>query len=612
MGACGTARFFVLEKDELKYYLIGDDKKTEEDVKLYAEISTYLDRLKESGVLEFAYAGFGNYAYKAPKIIFTRDDDNGTFVYQKTDKTYEIPASCKGVYEHVVAVFAKRDVPIETLEDYYEKSQFKFTSNEAYFFEQYLLQIKRTDAGQGWIDMTPFDYYNAVQCLQHLSGEKYILSNYNVAEASRALFKYRLLYITEKYGWNKLDKIFAQLVTEKATDLFWRIDKVLGVKVEEIYAQLETIKPSAKTLETLDTNQLEKLFNRPALVEFSKAVHAKIIKDIASRPGNTFNPDGKAIAYYLANYLLNEDKLSYSDILPAVAHIVEEMPDDDINQTHTDQLFWLCGAILDHAWRYLEEDDKVQKKYRDMMYELYWPRVGSLWPVLNRNKFDFKRESAAKIFDDSLAFAMSLNDIDERNIEVKKFLELHAEQVNYKAGVLGRRAFVYTMKGMNSEQEFEKILTTVEPNDYAEYLSYPSTIRDAEILLNELFRTDSEARITGYARMAVFESILMTPNTIGVGEYILERIDKEFDNFTTIVSTEVLNMKVDPLEALTGLFIAISKGITEENEFPAFKSIKTKLLGLGCDAETLNNSEKYARKHRRTILFQRSDLQKLF
>jgi hypothetical protein len=60
------------------------------------------------------------------------------------------------------------------------------------------------------------------------------------------------------------------------------------------------------------------------------------------------------------------------------------------------------------------------------------------------------------------------------------------------------------------------------------------------------------------------------------------------------------------------MFIAMSKGITEENEFPPLKSIKQKLLNVGCDAEILQNSEKYARHHRRTILFQRSALQKHF
>ena len=74
----------------------------------------------------------------------------------------------------------------------------------------------------------------------------------------------------------------------------------------------------------------------------------------------------------------------------------------------------------------------------------------------------------------------------------------------------------------------------------------------------------------------------------------------------------MIRLGVEPEPALTDLFVAMSKGVTEENEFPALKSIKEKLLKLGCDALTLTNAEKYARRHRRTILFQRSALQKFF
>ena len=612
MGASGTARIFTLEKGELKYYLIDDIFNNQENSKVYSEVSVYLDKLKDAEVLEFVYAGFGNYAYKAPFIRFSRDDDNAIFVYKTKTKTYKIPASCKGVYEHVVALFAEREMPIEILADYFENNQFKLSSGAAYFFEQYIFQIRRTDAGQGWIDLTAMDYYKAVKHLQHLSGEDYILNENDLAETMRAIFKYRLNYIVNKLGWNKLDKIVAQMVQANETDLFERIEKVLGEKVLDIYSQLEVVKSDRTSLNTSDVDSIDKLFNRPVLVEFSKVAHTKIIKDIMERSGNSFNPDAQAVAYYLANYILNEDTLSYSDILPAVVHIAETIPNDDFNQTHTDELFWFCGDIIDRAWRYLEENDKVQKKYRDIIYELYWPRVGSLWPVIHRDEFEFKRESASKFFEDSLGFVMSLNDIDERNIEVREFLKAHAEHIGYNAGPLGRRAFCYANKGLNSEQEFERILTTINPQDYCRFLTYPSEMRDAELLMDELFRTDEKARITGYARMSTLEALVITPNTIGVGEYILNYINRHFEQFVDIVSHEVKAIEMKSLEVLADLFVAMSKGISEENEFPPFKSIKEKMLKLGCDEKKLDDAEKYARKHRRTILFQRSALQKFF
>ena len=615
MGACGTARIFTLEDEKLEFYLIDDIFNNKDNLKIYGETIEYLKNLEKNGALILEYAGYGNYAYKtsAPQVKFSRDDDHATFIYKDTKKdTYKIPASCMGVYDHVVAKFAEREVSIELLEDYFNQNQFKLSSDEAYFYEQYCRQIRRNDAGERWIDITALDYYKAVQCLRHLSGEDYILNNQDLTDGARALSKYRLKYISEKLGWNKLDKIFAQMVHKKTIDLSQRIKKSLGESVEEIYSILRTVVPNHATTRVFEPESLEKLFDQPVLVEFSKAEHTKIIKEILEKSANSFNPDGKVVAFYLANYLLNEDKLPFSDILPAVVRIVEVMPNDDFNHTHTDELFWLSGEILDRAWRYLEENEKTQEKYRDMMYAIYWPRVGSLWPVLHRDEIEFKHESASKIFDDALSFVMSLDDITERNQEIKSFLDANARHIGYKAGSLGRRAFVYTLRGLSAKQEFETILKTIEPQDYCSYLSYPSGIKEAELLLDELFRTDTGARINGVPRLATFESLLITPNTIGVGEYILGYIDEHFDEFAQIVSTEALNLGTEPIGALTDMFIAMSKGITEENEFPALKNIKMKLLELGCDNEKLTNAEKYARHHRRTVLFQRSALQKLF
>lgn len=613
MGACGTARIFTIEDGKLKFYLIDGVFGNQANEEIYAAVSTYLNKLVADGTLEYLYAGYGNHAYKPLKAKFSRDDDHSTFIYTKSGATYQIPASCQGVYEHTVGEFATREVSIEALEDYLRVTNPYFSEDEASFYKEYLAKIKRTDSGQGWFDFTALDYLNAIKYLRHLSGKDYLLNWEDVLDSRDALNKYRLKYVVDRLGQNQLDAIFAKLVKTKSAKLFPTIEKSLGEKVDDIYGALEVIKPDHIAAKDLTPDKLEQLFSRPVLIDFSKSAHAAIIKDIIDRPGNSFNPDAKPIAYYLANYLLNEDKLPYSDILPAVVHIVSVMPDDDFNHTHTDELFWLCGEIIDRAWRYLKEDKDIQEKYRDLIYEIYWPRVGSLWPVLNRDRFEFKYSSAEKIFDDSLSFVMSLDDITERNAEIKSFFTQNARHIGYKAGPLGRRAFCYSLRGLSSEQEFSKILNTIEPDDYYSYLTYPDTIKDAEILLHELFRTDDGARITGTPRLACLESLVITPNTMGVGEYILNCLDQHFGDLVTVLSTEAFNLGYSNATGIfTDLFIAMSKGITEENEFPPFKSLKEKFLSLGCDAEKLANAATYARHHRRAILFQRSTLQKLF
>lgn len=613
MGVPGTARIFTLESGKLISYLIEGANKNRDNERIYVATRIFLDELVKEGTLSYEYAGVGNHAYKAAKITFTRDDDHASFVYTKAGKAHRIPASTLGAYEHVVAKFAAREVSIEKLEDYLEKSWKSFSDDEYCFYKKYLEQIKRTDSGQSWFDFTVIDYYQAVLYLRHISGEDYLLNWEDIDNSQNALNKYRLKYVVDKIGWNKLDAIFVKLVKTKSTKLFNEIQKTLGKSVYSIYDKLETIKSDRTSLECIEPNNLENLFNRPVLVDFTKAAHKAILKDILERRGNSFNPDARSIALYFANYLLNEDKLPFPDVLPAVVHTIGVMPDDDFNHTHTDDLFFMCGEIIDHAWRYLEEDDAKQKEFRDLVYGIYWPRVDGLWPIVYRNKIEFKRESAGKIFDDAVSFVMSLNDIDKRNKEIKDFLDKNAEQINYKAGALGRRAFVYSLKGLNSEQEFERILEKIEPQDYHSYFTYPGSIKDAKLLLTELFRVDDDARITGANRLATFESLVITPNTMNVGKYILGYIDEHFDEFVQIVSEDVKeSTRLDPLIVVTDFYVAMSKGVTEENEFPALKSIRTKMIELGCNPVRLTAALDYARKHRRTILFQRSALQKLF
>ena len=612
MGACGTARIYTIEKGELKFYLVDSIDEHTENESIWSKTYEYLRSLQLNKTLMYVYAGFGNHAYKAPGAEFSRDDDNSTFIYKHGDKAYKIAASVPGVYDQIAATMAERDVPIETLEHYRNANPDKFSSAEWHFLGEYLKQLKRADAGESWFDFTAVEYMNAVAFIQHATGVNYILNVNERADTETALQKYRLKYVVDKIGWNKLNNIVNQLAIKNVTKLFESISKAISEDITKVYATLETIKSDHTSLEVTNPDNLEKLFSQPVLVEFSKSAHVAIIKDIVGRPGSSFNPDAKSVAYYLANYILNEDKLSYAEVLPAVVHIIETMPTDDFNHTHTDELFWLCGEIIDRAWRYLEEDDETQKKYRDLIYSIYWPRVGSLWPVLHYNEFEFKHKTTEKIFFDSLSFVTCLDDIADRNAEIKRFLDTNAEHIGYNAGALGRRCFVYTLRGLKPKQEFEKILEVIEPKDYCSFLTYPNGKEEVKLLMDELFRTDEDARITGESRLAVFEAIVITPNAMGIGEYMLGYIDERFDEYAEIIMSEAKILGAEPLEVLTEMFVAMSKGITEENEFAPLKSIRAKMLKMGCNRAMLDAAEKYARHHRRTILFQRSALKKLF
>lgn len=618
MGACGTARIFATDsRGSMTFYLTGDTYKNKEDAKCLYEAINYLFKLKEEKQLVHAYGGFGNSAFKNPEANFTRDEDKCGFIYEYKGEKYFIPASANGVYHRIVSEFAPRKVPIKKLEKYLKDYEPRGAEKgeEADFLDVYIEQSKRNDSGAGWLDFSPLDYYNAVRYIRHKKEQTFILNWVDEADCRRALQKYRLRYIVDKIGWNALNGIIDELVEKGQFNIFERVSIVAGEKVEKIYSEVDTVQADgvARIIDHTRSNTTafyhelaDKIFLHPRIISFTKEERAKIHSSLMEC---SLNPNGRGIGLYLANYILSEDKLSYVEILPVVARIIRDLPVNDFNHEHIDDLFWLCGGIIDSCWRYIPEDEAIQKQFRDFIYNLYWPRVGSLWPILHRNEFSFNENAANKIFDDAASFIASLNDIDERNPEIKNYLEENANDTAYYEGPLGRRAFSYCLKKLKPEEQFETILKEVNELDYHEWLSYPSTVVEAELLLKELFRTDEKAHFKN-SRLSVLESLIINPNTKGVGEYILNYIVEHCDSLEKILETAGYDEE-RTISTLVDLFVAACMGVTENEELAPIGKWKEKLASKYGHKTRLERAEKFAKKRQKTVAFQRKELAKL-
>ena len=608
MGACGSARIFALEGEKMNFYLTGDTYNNKTDEKYLNEAIDYLVKLRKADALDYAYGGFGNSAFKKRGAKFGRDDDKCRFIYQGAT----IPASTCGVYHHIAATFAPREVSAEELEKHYEENRPGMASAETDFYEAYVEQVKRADAGSAWFDFSPVEYYNAIKRIKHETGVEVILNWGERIECRAALQKYRLQYVVDKIGWNKLDGVFSDLVKDGAFDVFARISEALGEKIEEIYSELKTIELKDSKLAKMIkdgasvhiySHHFGELFSAPVLIDFTPDEHKKICDDILKLSGGSLRAG--AYGFYFANYVLNEDRFSYAEVLPAVAHIVKELPFDDFNHTHNEELFYFCGEIIDNCWRYASEDENMQKCFRNFVYGLYWPRVESLWPIVHRDEIEFRDPAGGKMFDDAASFVLSLNDIDERNTEVKKYLEkaVQAGDIDY-ANPLGRRAFCYSLKRFKKpEEEFEAIMSGIRPDDWYSFLAYPETVEEAEILLAEIFNDKKDARMTGYTRISVLEALVITANAAGVGKYILSYIHENFDKLAKIIAAIEESEK-----ALEDLFIAASRGISEEDELEPLAQVKGDLVKYGCEKERLEKAEEYAKKRQKTVAFQRAKL----
>ena len=97
-------------------------------------------------------------------------------------------------------------------------------------------------------------------------------------------------------------------------------------------------------------------------------------------------------------------------------------------------------------------------------------------------------------------------------------------------------------------------MATCGPDDARFYLHYPENIEEADFLLKELFKT-KENKFTGLSSLATLEDLIITPNTIGVGEYILNYLDKHFDDLVALVKTDIGD-QYDFISTMKDYFIA--------------------------------------------------------
>ncbi|MBQ3348597.1 hypothetical protein IJG90_03725 [Candidatus Saccharibacteria bacterium] len=651
MGEAGTARLYYLDGNTIHFYLVNlSDASTEEDIHAYADAYTFLHDLESNKILKYAAGGFGNHAWKHRDLTFLRDDDNHSFIYQKGKTAHSLTTSVPGVYFHVVADFAKRPADLKALTKFRKKVARHATPSEIAFYDAYLEQIERNDNGIPYFDLTVDDYWSAIIYLRYLNLEEFNLSEDLLTTGLKALQKYRLKYLISHFGWRVLDQFIAELAEAKLTDIFFEINKFINnldakkhdenyvaFNINNLLCDIQYLSSNWTSLEPADSQCITHLFEYPVIIKFTDAAHADILHSISKMDGPALRTNAEAISYYIANFIFNEDTLSYADLLPICTHIIEDLPNNDPNHTKPEYLFWLASDVVDRVWRYISESKVAQKKCRDLVYDLFAPRVGGLWPIAHYNDFHFNDTSADVIFRESVDFLMSLSDLTDRNEQLKDYLALYRNGFTYPIESVARRAFFETLKDIeSSEGKFEKILEVRAPQEYASYLAHPDTVKEATRVLEELFRTDDGARITGMHRIATFEKLLLNGNSIGVSVAILNYLVSNFDAFSAIITKDCEVCKLDPLDVITSLYTAAACGATEENELPPLKALTKKiskyvtklqieqtmhagsLKGKDIRTSTIDVDSiteaalRYARKHRRTILFQRSALQKFF
>ena len=614
MGEPGTGKLYTLVNGKLSLYTLklGNSKKNSND-ELFDKLFDVLMSLTKDGILIYENAGYGNFAWRKAGAIFKRGDEDNCFTYKDGDKTFKLESSNSGVYQSASYRFADRGLDYLTVKEYLRKNGRKIKSNdELALVNMYIETIRAADAGLKVHEFTVDDYWIAINYLRWKNYEDFNISESDRIAGIEDVARYRLLFIVNQIGWRKVDEIFLNIVKHNITDIIKEFDKYLFEPIENFFSH------TGFTDVTLDDpfgdgpNSILSYCKYPLFLNIPPKVQLDIIERITEMSPADLEKNAVSIEYYFANFALGEQRIPYTIILPAALHVVKTMPSSGNPEKHLDFLFWLACEIINKAWKYLEEKEEAQAKFRDTLFKAFWPRFGSIWPIRNFGKFKFNSETEQNIYNEALGWLMSLKDIDTRNPEIRDYLTdvIKDEHLVTGSKFVTRRAIAVALREYSPEEKFKKILNIYKPEAYPEALSYPENIDEAKCLLEELFNPNG--RIAKLNRIRMFEQLLINPNSIGVGEYILNYISDNFDKFVEIMAIDSANEKLDSKEVITSIITAIAKGISEENELAPFKAISKKALDIGIDGKTLENAANYARKNRKDILFQRSALQKIF
>lgn len=559
MGDPGSARLYTLTRDgELKYYYASLYHDDPEETAGYEALYEKLNEWENLGAFEHLYAGFGNDAYKASDLDFSRDDDNCTFLYYSADfdRNYKLPASCQGVYDHIAHDFARRKFNLEHLKSFVDHSR---PAAERAFLKNYLKHCEDHDRGQSWLEFTIEGFQDAIQLIEYRNRRTFNLSYSTIENDLLALEKYRLKYVSELIGWNGLEEVLTDFL-DNPKNLFEKLSQKANVDITKKFQTLEKKDSGFASTSCTDPKNLESLFEYPCLVNFTPTAHQKIQSEILKDNGSSLRANARGISYYLANYLNNDDRLPYSDLLPVAVHIIKNLSTDDWNNTRPDQLFWLASEVINRAW--MSCDPSLDDDFDRFIYDLYWPRVGALWPIQHREDFDFKEPVASKIFDDSLGFILSLDHLDQYNPELATWLKTTNSKI--------------------------KANYTVPP-------AYATRTKEETLeILDNIFNSDERP---SYTQLGTLEDVLLHNNYPETRHTLLEYLDEHFTRIANLfensesspyLKTPESKIPNTPDDDFATFFTAACEGARFEFERELLKKLKKKFETLDLAEEKDN------------------------
>lgn len=280
---------------------------------------------------------------------------------------------------------------------------------------------------------TPQTWQDAEILIRFLKRDVWQIDDEQRDLGNEAITIYSLIYtmehLTKLEILEVLHDFFAQEGQTRLIDLF---SEKLHASVSDLIITQEKRLVTKK--DVVEPDGLEKVFSYPSWVEYDDEAFQEICRQIYDGEMSDEN-----IQYVLG---ATDDFVGYDKWFSLCKHI--------LLTTQKFETFYIAGDILNIIWMTIPEDDKETGAWmKDQVFEIFWKRVGGVWPLLHISEL-VKDDDETKILLDSIGWLKSLDDLKERLPELPSDFEL-------QTGDAGRYVFDDAMEEFRLLMKHKKV-----------------------------------------------------------------------------------------------------------------------------------------------------------
>ena len=288
--------------------------------------------------------------------------------------------------------------------------------------------------------ITPALWQDVAIFIRYKKRDVWTLKNEQLDNARYAILVYQVKYIIEHLKKPEILKILNQFFTqsvEKHKRLIELFEQKFHTTIDSLLFTQEKLTIDGKMAQDFD-----RIFEYPCWPEFTDEANQVVFDKILHN-----KLSDEQIDYFLG---ASDTIAHYDQWFAVVKHI--------LNTTHDSHVFYTAGDILSIIWKAIPQDEKSQKWFRDQIFEIFWPRVGNIWPLLNEDKIDFEKDEKTKILRESIGWLQVLKDLKERLPELGEDYKTYEHDTDEAGFAYYRRTLLIKMeKSTNSLDEIMEL-----------------------------------------------------------------------------------------------------------------------------------------------------------